>query len=112
MNVPLASHFVLSKDQSLKTETEITEMKNVHYSNAIGSVMYLMISTRPDIVYAINCLSRFMFNPGTKMVGYVDSNYANDRDNRKFTTSYVFPLCGSCISWKSQLQPIIALSTT
>ena len=47
-----------------------------------------------------------------KLVGYVDSNYANDRDNRKSTTSYVFTLCGSCISWKSQLQPIVALSTT
>ncbi|XP_047336742.1 secreted RxLR effector protein 161-like [Impatiens glandulifera] len=116
VNVPLASHFVLSKDQSPKTETEITEMKNVPYSNAIGSVMYLMISTRSDITYTVSCLSRFMSNfgmphwnalkwllrylktivdvdltffkcsLGTKLVGYVDSNYANDRDNRKSTT--------------------------
>ncbi|XP_047326581.1 secreted RxLR effector protein 161-like [Impatiens glandulifera] len=142
VNVPLASHFVLSKDRSLKTETEITEMKNVPYSNAIGFVMYLMISTRLDIAYTVSCLSRFMANPGmphwnalkwilrylkttvdvdltflkcslsTKLVGYVNSNYANDRDNKKSTTSYVFTLCGSCISWKSQLQPIVALSTT
>ncbi|KAL0292258.1 UNVERIFIED_CONTAM: Secreted RxLR effector protein [Sesamum calycinum] len=47
-----------------------------------------------------------------KLVGYVDSNYANDRDNRRSTTSYVFTLCGACISWKSQLQNIVALSTT
>ena len=142
VNVPLASHFVLSKDQSPKTETEISDMKKVPYSNAIGFVMYLMVSTRPDIAYAVSCLSRYMSNPGmphwnalkwllrylkttvdvgltfskcrdgTKLVGYVDSNYANDRDNRKSTTSYVFTLCGSCISWKSQLQPIVALSTT
>ncbi|XP_047319679.1 secreted RxLR effector protein 161-like [Impatiens glandulifera] len=142
VNVPLASHFVLSKDQSPKTETEITEIKNVLYSNAIGSVMYLRINTRPDIAYTISCLSRFMSNPGmphwnslkwllrylkitvdvvltfskcsvgTKLVGYVDSNYVNDRDNRKSINSYVFTLCGSCISWKSQLQPIVALSTT
>ncbi|CAH9139773.1 unnamed protein product [Cuscuta epithymum] len=142
VNVPLASHFVLSKDQSPKTETEMNEMKNVPYSNAIGSVMYLMVSTRPDIAYAVSCLSRYMSNPGmphwnalkwllrylkysvdvgltfskcsegVKLIGYVDSNYANDRDNRKSTTSYVFTLCGSCVSWKSQLQPIVALSTT
>ncbi|XP_047326536.1 secreted RxLR effector protein 161-like [Impatiens glandulifera] len=117
-------------------------MKNVPYSNAIGSVMYLMVSTRPDIAYTVSCLSRFMSNPGishwnalkwllrylkttvdvgltfskcfvgTKLVGYVDSNYANDSDNRKSTTSYVFTLCDSCISWKSQLQSIVALSTT
>ena len=46
------------------------------------------------------------------LVGYVDSNYANDRDSRKSTTSYMFTFCGSCISWKSQLQHIVALSTT
>ncbi|XP_047326340.1 secreted RxLR effector protein 161-like [Impatiens glandulifera] len=140
VNVPLASHFMLSKDQSPKTE--ITEMKNVLYSNVIGSVMYLIISTRSDITYTVSCLSRFMSNPnmphwnalkwllrylkntididltfskcsiGTKLVGYVDSNYTNNRDNRKSTTSYVFTLCGSCISWKSQLQLRVALSTT
>ena len=49
---------------------------------------------------------------GVKLEGYVDFNYANDRDSRKSTTSYVFTLCGACISWKSQLQPIVALSTT
>ncbi|CAH9074402.1 unnamed protein product [Cuscuta europaea] len=48
---------------------------------------------------------------GTLLHGYVDSNYANHRDNRKSTTSYVFTLRRSCISWKSQLQPIVALST-
>ncbi|CAH9052299.1 unnamed protein product [Cuscuta europaea] len=142
VHVPLASHFVLSKNQSPKTDSEIELMKSVPYSNAIGSVMYLMVSSRPDIAYAVSCLSRFMSNPGmphwnalkwllrylkfsanhgliftkctegVKLSGYVDYNYANDKDNRKSTTSYVFTLCGSCISWKSQLQPIIALSTT
>ncbi|XP_047335552.1 secreted RxLR effector protein 161-like [Impatiens glandulifera] len=112
VNVSLDSHFVLSKDQSPKTETEITEMKNVTYSNVIGFVMYLMISTRPDITYALSYLSRFMSNSCIKMVSYVDSNYVNDRDNRKYIISYVFTLCASCISWKSQLQPIVALSTT
>ncbi|KAL8476924.1 hypothetical protein ACS0TY_029285 [Phlomoides rotata] len=130
VNVPLAAHFVLSKDQCPKTDSEIDAMKNVPYSNAVGSVMYLMVSTRPDAAYAISCLSRYMLNPGkthweamkwllrylkgtsnvslrfsrssndVNLVGYVDSNYANDRDNRKSTTSYVFTLCGSCISWK------------
>ncbi|KAL9148736.1 hypothetical protein ABFS82_12G062000 [Erythranthe guttata] len=141
-NVPLAAHFQLSKDQSPKTETEIDSMQNIPYSNAIGSVMYLMVSTRPDIAYAVSCLSRYMSNPGMphwealkwllrylkhslhvglnfskseteiELIGYVDSNFANDRDSRKSSTSYVFTLCGSCISWKSQLQNIVALSTT
>ncbi|KAL0339249.1 UNVERIFIED_CONTAM: Retrovirus-related Pol polyprotein from transposon TNT 1-94 [Sesamum angustifolium] len=100
--------------------------------------MFLMVCTRPDIAYAISCLNRHMSNAdpphwealkwllrylngsanlgivlskcpeGADLVGYVDSNYANDRDSRKSTTPYVFTLCGSCISWKSQLQPIVA----
>ncbi|XP_042018958.1 putative late blight resistance protein homolog R1B-19 [Salvia splendens] len=104
--------------------------------------MYLMVSTRPDIAYSISCLSRYMSNPGpphwealkwllrylkhtahyglhfskysdmTNLCGFVDSNYANDRDKRKSTTSYVFTLGGSCVSWKSQLQHIVVLSTT
>ncbi|KAL0458466.1 UNVERIFIED_CONTAM: Retrovirus-related Pol polyprotein from transposon TNT 1-94 [Sesamum latifolium] len=130
-SVPFAAHFQLCKDQSPKTDSEKEKMKNVPYSNAIGSVMYLMVSTRPDIAYSVSCLSRFMSNPGSShwealkwllrylkgsvnngikfskcsqganLVGYVDSNYANDRDSRKSTTSYVFTLCGACISWKS-----------
>ncbi|KAK4409459.1 Retrovirus-related Pol polyprotein from transposon TNT 1-94 [Sesamum angolense] len=141
-SVPLAAHFQLCKDQFPKTDSEKAKMEKIPYSNAIGSVMYLMVSTRPDITYAVSCLSRFMSNRGTtnwealkwllrylngsnnsgikfskcsegvKLMGYVDSNYANDRDNRRSTTSYVFTLCGACISWKSQLQNIVALSTT
>ncbi|KAL2227274.1 UNVERIFIED_CONTAM: Retrovirus-related Pol polyprotein from transposon TNT 1-94 [Sesamum indicum] len=52
------------------------------------------------------------YSDDTRLVGYVDSNYANDRDSRKSTSSYVFTFCSSCISWKSQLQHIVALSTT
>ncbi|KAL2243545.1 UNVERIFIED_CONTAM: Retrovirus-related Pol polyprotein from transposon TNT 1-94 [Sesamum indicum] len=141
-SVPLAAHFQLSKEQCPKTDSEKDKMKNIPYSNAIGSVMYLMVSTRPDIAYAVSCLSKYMSNPGTshwdalkwllrylngtknlgitfskrsddiRVVGYVDSNYANDRDNRKSITSYIFTFCGACVSWKSQLQNIVALSTT
>ncbi|KAL2248429.1 UNVERIFIED_CONTAM: Retrovirus-related Pol polyprotein from transposon TNT 1-94 [Sesamum indicum] len=141
-SVPLAAYFQLSKEQSPKTDSKKAKMDKIPYSNVIGSIMYLMVCTRPDIAYAISCLSRYMLNPGTphwealkhllrylrgtidigitfsrnsdytQLVGFVDSNYANDRDSRKSTTSYVFTLCGACISWKSQLQHIVALSTT
>ena len=47
-----------------------------------------------------------------ELIGYVDADYAGDRDKRRLTTAYVFTLCGCCVSWKSQLQPIVALSTT
>ena len=42
----------------------------------------------------------------------MDSDYAGDKDKRKSTTAYFFTLCRNCISWKSQLQNVVALSTT
>ncbi|KAL0374429.1 UNVERIFIED_CONTAM: Retrovirus-related Pol polyprotein from transposon TNT 1-94 [Sesamum radiatum] len=63
-SVPLAPHFQLSKDQSPKSDSEKKLMEKVPYSNAIGSVMYLMVCTRPDIAYAVSCLSRYMSNAG------------------------------------------------
>ncbi|XP_060670860.1 secreted RxLR effector protein 161-like [Ziziphus jujuba] len=47
-----------------------------------------------------------------ELIGYVDSDYAGDRDRRRSTSSYVFTLGGNCISWKFQLQPVVALTTT
>ncbi|XP_031267467.1 secreted RxLR effector protein 161-like [Pistacia vera] len=117
-------------------------MECIPYANDVGSVMYAMISTRPDLSFAISMLSRFMSNPGAEhwtalkwvikhinstlwvgleygkrvtsldLVGFVDSDFAGDKDTRKSTTSYYFTLGGNCISWKSQLQPIVAFSST
>ncbi|KAM6553280.1 hypothetical protein CsatB_014042 [Cannabis sativa] len=117
-------------------------MKDVPYSNAVGSVMYLMVSTRPDLGYAMSVLSKYMANPGkvhwlamkwvfryllgttkvgliynrqkanTIIEGYSDSDYAGDRDNRRSTSAYFFLIGGNCVSWKVQLQPVVALSTT
>ena len=66
VNVPLAGHFNFSTDQSPKTDQEVTEMKEVPYPEAIGSVMYSMISTRPDIAHAMSVLSRYMSTPGVE----------------------------------------------
>ena len=47
-----------------------------------------------------------------KVEGYVDSDFVGDKDSRKSTSAYFFTIYGNCISWKSQLQPVVALSTT
>jgi len=47
-----------------------------------------------------------------KLHGYVDANLAGDINSRKSTTGFVFTLGGTAISWVSNLQKIVALSTT
>ena len=44
-------------------------------------------------------------------VGYTDADWAGDVDDRKSTSGYVFLLSGGAISWKSQKQKCVALST-
>ena len=39
-------------------------MQDKPYREALGSLMYAQVGTRPDIAYAITSLTRFMTNPG------------------------------------------------
>ena len=142
VTIPLAGHFLLSKAQCPTSNSEIIKMEKVPYANAIGTIMYSMISTRPDLAHSISLLSRFMSNPGKPhwealkylfryingsvniglcykrrydnldLVGYVDSDFASYKNSRKSITAYFFTLGGNCISWKSQLQSLVALSST
>ena len=54
----------LSHDQCPKTKEEQQQMRHIPYSHAVGSLMYLAISTCPDIAYAVGVLGRFSSNPG------------------------------------------------
>ena len=49
VSTPLASHLKLSKLLSLKTDEEQAYMSKVSYANAVGSLMYAIVCTRPDI---------------------------------------------------------------
>jgi len=39
-------------------------MSRIPYANAVESIMYVMVSTRPDISHAVGVVSRYMKNPG------------------------------------------------
>ena len=140
VKTPLAAHFKLSSEHSPKTEEERNDMKSVPYASAIGSLMYAMVGTRPDIAHAVGVVSRFMANPGREhweavhwilrylrgtsgmslcfgrgdpnLQGYVDSDLGGDVDTRRSTTGYVYTFGGTAVSWVSQLQKLVALSTT
>nr|GFA27763.1 retrotransposon protein, putative, Ty1-copia subclass [Tanacetum cinerariifolium] len=92
---PLAPHFKLSSHECLKSDKDKEDMSRVPYSSVVGSLMYAMVCTCPDLARAVSVVSRYMHNPGRAspngVVGYVDSGYAGDLDARKSLSSiYLF----------------------
>ncbi|UYV67002.1 hypothetical protein LAZ67_4003628, partial [Cordylochernes scorpioides] len=141
-SVPSDPYSKLTKEMCPKDNQEIEEMSKIPYRQTIGSLMYLMTGTRPDIAYAVSRVSQFMNNPGpsywtavkkifgyleatknigicfggssctTSLIGFSDADFAGDLDTRKSTTGYVFMLNNGPISWCSQKQNCVSLSTT
>jgi len=64
ISTALAAHFKLSAECCLQSEEDIDRMSNVPYSSAVGSLMYAMVCTRPDLSHAMSVVSRYMHNPG------------------------------------------------
>ena len=110
------------------------------YQSAVGSLMYLSVCSRPDIAYAVNTLAKFSSKPTQKhwtavkrvfrylngtaeygilfkkgeseeCIGYSDSDWAGDQDDRKSTSGYIFQSASGAISWRSKKQDCVALST-
>ena len=64
VTLPLAPHFKLSLAMCPHNEEEKGLMSTVPYESVVGSLMYLMVCTRPDLAYAMSKVSRYMSNPG------------------------------------------------
>ena len=60
VSTPFASHFKPSKEMCPKSQEEMDYMSKVPYASAVGSLMYTMICTRPDIANAEGVVSRYM----------------------------------------------------
>ena len=54
----------LSVNQRPKTPAEIERMRGIPYASAVGSLMYAMLCTRPDICFAVGMVSRYQSDPG------------------------------------------------
>ena len=61
---PLAGHLKLSLKQCPTSEKDMKEMSKVPYASAVGSLMYAMVCTRPDIAHVVGVVSRFLTNLG------------------------------------------------
>ncbi|GKB48936.1 retrotransposon protein, putative, ty1-copia subclass [Tanacetum coccineum] len=102
VQMPLGGHFKLSLKDCPVRDCDVERMSKVPYANAVGSLMYLMVCTRPDIAYAVSVVSRYLANPGknhweavkwilkylrgTANVGLV---YGTDRGNHVDVTGFV-----------------------
>ena len=140
VSTPLAAHFRLSSALCPESNDDIEHMSRIPYSSAVGSLMYAMVCSRPDLSHALSVVSRYMANPGKEywkavqwifrylrgtsnahlqfgksrdgLVDFVDSDYAGDLDKRRSLTGYVFTIGGCAVSWKAILQHTVAWSTT
>lgn len=113
---------------------------DVPYRQAIGSLMYLVTGTRPDIAYAVGKLAQYCEQPlrshwtavkrvlryikGTHdrgltygidksldAIGYCDSDWASCRETRKSTEGFVFLIGGGAVTWRSKKQTVVATSS-
>ncbi|GKA55478.1 hypothetical protein Tco_0754427 [Tanacetum coccineum] len=62
--IPMQEKLKFSKSQGASTPSEIRRMQNIPYASAVGSIMYAVSCTRPDVAFAQNITSRFQQNPG------------------------------------------------
>lgn len=128
------------KDHTPSTEEECELMSCTPYRSLIGSLMYLAISTRPDIAYAVQQLCKFMDCYGTvhweaakhvvqylkgshttglilgvkhttRLLSYTDSDLASCIDTRRSVSGYCCTLGGGIITWSVHQQKTVSLST-
>ncbi|KAK8618056.1 hypothetical protein V6N13_115931 [Hibiscus sabdariffa] len=96
------------------TPQERERMSQIPYASTIVSIMYAMICTRPDLLYALSMTSRYQANPGEEELGikgYTDANFQTDKDDSRSQSGFVFCLNRGVVSWKSLKQDTIADST-
>ena len=132
---PLASHLKLSYKQCPTSEKDMKETSKVPYASVVGSLMYVMVCTRPDITHAVGVVSQFLINPGNEhweavkwilrylrgtskvflsfgsgdpmLDGYTNSDMAGVVDSRKSISGFLMTFGGGAVSWQSKLQKCV-----
>ena len=133
-HTPMEPRFKLSRVSSAQP-VDATD-----YRSIVGMLRYL-VHTRPDLAFSVGYVSRFMQEPTTEhmaavkhvllyvagtlhggvrytrgdhdapLIGYSDSDLGGDVDNRRSTTGVAFFLGSNLVSWQSQKQRVVALSS-
>ncbi|WZY87898.1 hypothetical protein YC2023_044633 [Brassica napus] len=124
VNTPTSTQFKLKSLTKDQKEEEGSFMADIPYASVVGSIMYAMVGSRPDLGYAVGLISRFMSEPGREhwlaakwvlrylkgatkrcltftkhsefsIQGFCDSDYATDLDRRRSVTGFVFQVWGN-----------------
>ena len=131
--------FRLTLDKAPATMAEHAAMHDKPYCEAVGALNWAVLTTRPDITFAVTMVARFAANPGiphwkavkriycylastqdlwltygeTRQVleGYADTNGSMNED-RHAITGYMFLIDREAVSWSSEQQEIVSLSIT
>lgn len=137
---PVSVPMDVNSFSNINDESSETGDQLIPYRQAVGSLMFLAVVSRPDIAQAVGVVSRYLNNYSTvhwnmvkKIIrylkgtvnygilykndkgileGFSDADFASDKETRRSTTGYVFKLNGGPITWCSKLQPTVSLSTT
>jgi hypothetical protein len=124
-----------------KYDGPVNPVLRARFQSVIGSLLYIMLGTRPDIAFAVTKLSQFSANPskehldkalyicrylvgtadyalvydgtqGGGLMAYTDSDWASDPDTRRSITGYHYMLADGIFCWLSRAQKTVALSST
>ena len=116
------------------------DMSEVPYRQMVGSLMYAVQVSRPDVAFQVSCVAKYMTDPqevhwtaakrilrylaGTAghgieygpekhtLEGFCDASYNSDPDTGKSVTGFLFTLNRGVITWSSRMQETVAQSTT
>ncbi|XP_036346119.1 secreted RxLR effector protein 161-like [Rhagoletis pomonella] len=133
---PIESDCKLTKPENADEQA----MAKYPFQNLIWALMYLSVTTRPDIAFAVNFMSQFNSNydeehwkagkrilrylsgfkgygllftkSSREIYGVVDADWGPNLTDRRSYSGYAFILAGAAISWEARKQRIVALSST
>lgn len=139
-STPIAVGGVLDKSQCPITSAGIADMIGIPYREGVGMCMYIAVTTRADIAYAVHRLAQYMSNPGrphwealkrlvryligtrelwlvygrdtSGLAGYTDADWGSNDDSRHSVCGYVYTFDGGAVSWSAKKQNVVALSST
>ena len=140
VSTPMDPNVQFMTQQCPSTANQSAKMRGVPYSEAIGSVLWPVVVSRPDAAYAVGILSQFIQNPGpahwealkrvisylgstkdlwltfggkieNQVEGYCDADWASQQ-HRHSISGFSFHFGQGSVSWSSKKQHVITLSST